>query len=47
MMQVFGAGGVSSDWPIAEFAAGARALRFADGPDEVHLNSLGKAELAR
>ena len=47
MMQVFGAGGVSGDWPIAEFAAGARALRFADGPDEVHLNSLGKAEVAK
>ena len=47
MIQVFGAAGVSSDTPLAEFAAGARALRLADGPDEVHLNSLGKAELAR
>jgi acyl-CoA dehydrogenase len=47
MMQVFGAAGVSSDFPLAEFAAGARALRLADGPDEVHLNSLGRAELAR
>jgi len=47
MMQVFGAGGVSDDFPLAELAAGARALRLADGPDEVHLNSLGRAELAR
>ncbi|HEX4057375.1 MAG TPA: acyl-CoA dehydrogenase family protein [Galbitalea sp.] len=47
MMQVFGAAGVSSDFPLAEFAAGARALRLADGPDEVHLNSLGRAELGR
>jgi len=46
MMQVFGAAGLSSDFPLAEFAAGARALRLADGPDEVHLNSLGRAELA-
>jgi acyl-CoA dehydrogenase len=47
MMQVFGAAGVSGDFPLAEFAAGARALRLADGPDEVHLNSLGRAELTR
>jgi acyl-CoA dehydrogenase len=47
MMQVFGAGGMSSDFPLAEFAAGARALRLADGPDEVHLGSLGRAELAK
>ncbi|HEX4441963.1 MAG TPA: acyl-CoA dehydrogenase family protein [Galbitalea sp.] len=47
MMQVFGAAGVSSDYPLAEFAAGARALRLADGPDEVHLNSLGRSELSQ
>ncbi|MEO8906782.1 MAG: acyl-CoA dehydrogenase family protein [Microbacteriaceae bacterium] len=46
MMQVFGAAGLSADFPLAEFAAGARALRLADGPDEVHLNALGRAELA-
>lgn len=46
-MQLFGAAGVSDDLPLAEFAAGARALRLADGPDEVHLNSLGRAELNR
>jgi acyl-CoA dehydrogenase len=47
MIQLFGAGGASSDFPLAEFAAGARALRLADGPDEVHLNALGRAELKR
>jgi acyl-CoA dehydrogenase len=45
MMQLFGAGGMSQDYLLAEFAAGARALRLADGPDEVHLNSLGRSEL--
>ena len=47
MMQLFGAAGLGGDLPLAEFAAGARALRLADGPDEVHLNSLGRAELRR
>jgi acyl-CoA dehydrogenase len=47
MMQLFGAGGMSQDYLLAEFAAGARALRLADGPDEVHLNSLGRAELKK
>lgn len=45
MIQVCGAAGLSSDLPLAEFAAGARALRLADGPDEVHLSSLGRTEL--
>jgi acyl-CoA dehydrogenase len=44
-IQVFGAAGVSSDTPLAELFAGVRTLRLADGPDEVHLSSLGKAEL--
>ncbi|GAA1519844.1 acyl-CoA dehydrogenase [Agromyces terreus] len=44
-IQVFGAAGVSSDAPLAEMFAGARVLRLADGPDEVHLSALGKAEL--
>ena len=47
MMQLFGAAGLSSDFPLAEFAVGARALRLADGPDEVHLNALGRAELRK
>jgi acyl-CoA dehydrogenase len=47
MIQLTGAGGVSGDTFLAEFAAGARALRLADGPDEVHLDALGRAELRR
>ena len=46
-IQVFGAAGLSADQPLAEMFAGARALRLADGPDEVHLNALGKAEFGR
>ncbi|MRG60032.1 acyl-CoA dehydrogenase [Agromyces sp. CFH 90414] len=46
-IQVFGAAGLGPDQPLAELFAGARALRIADGPDEVHLNALGKAEFAR
>jgi acyl-CoA dehydrogenase len=47
MMQLFGAGGLSQDTVLAEFAAGVRALRLADGPDEVHLNALGRDELKK
>ena len=47
MIQLFGAAGVSDDFPLAEFYAGARALRLADGPDEVHLNALGRDELRK
>ena len=46
-MQVHGAMGVSDDTPLAYMWAGQRTLRFADGPDEVHRNSLAKLELAR
>lgn len=46
-IQLFGAAGLSGDQPLAEMFAGARALRLADGPDEVHLAALGRAELRR
>ncbi len=46
-MQVHGAGGLSQDFPLAVSYAGIRTLRLADGPDEVHKNSLAKAEIAR
>ncbi|WAC74163.1 acyl-CoA dehydrogenase family protein [Roseateles sp. SL47] len=46
-MQVYGGMGVSQDTPLAYMWAGQRTLRFADGPDEVHRNSLAKLELAR
>lgn len=44
-IQTHGAGGLSQDFWLAEAFAGIRTLRFADGPDEVHKNSLAKAEL--
>jgi acyl-CoA dehydrogenase len=46
-IQAHGAGGLSQDFPLAKAYAGIRTLRFADGPDEVHLNALAKAELRR
>lgn len=46
-IQVHGAGGLSQDFGLAEAYAHNRTLRFADGPDEVHKNSLAKAELRR
>jgi len=46
-MQVHGAAGVSDDAGLAYAYAQARTLRFADGPDEVHRNAIGKMELGR
>ncbi|NLP63423.1 acyl-CoA dehydrogenase family protein [Paraburkholderia sacchari] len=45
-MQVFGAMGVSPDTPLADHWTWGRALRYADGPDEVHLQAIAKMELA-
>ena len=44
-MQVHGAAGLSDDGFLAHAYAGARSLRIADGPDEVHLASLAKSTL--
>ena len=44
-IQVFGAAGVSGDFPLAQLYAHARTLRIADGPDEVHKRSLARREL--
>jgi acyl-CoA dehydrogenase len=46
-IQLFGAGGVSQDFPLAEMYAAVRTLRLADGPDEVHRSSLAREELRR
>ncbi|KAF9188302.1 hypothetical protein BGZ50_001417 [Haplosporangium sp. Z 11] len=46
-IQAHGAAGVGQDFPLARFAAGARTLRIADGPDEVHLMQLARFELMR
>ena len=46
-IQTFGAAGVSDDTPLASMWAQLRTLHLADGPDEVHLRSLARVELAR
>ncbi len=46
-IQAHGAGGLSDDFTLAYHYAHARTLRFADGPDEVHRNAIGKLELRR
>jgi acyl-CoA dehydrogenase len=46
-IQVWGAAGVSGDLPLAAMYQGARTLRLADGPDEVHRNAIAKLELRK
>jgi acyl-CoA dehydrogenase len=46
-MQVHGGAGVCDDFDLARAYAHARTLRFADGPDEVHRNQIGKLELSK
>ena len=46
-MQVHGGGGVCQDFHLAYHYASSRTLRFADGPDEVHRNQIGRLELAK
>ncbi len=46
-IQVHGGGGVCQDFSLARTWANLRTLRMADGPDEVHRNSLAKLELGR
>jgi acyl-CoA dehydrogenase len=46
-IQLHGAAGLSEDFPLSAAYSGARSLRLADGPDEVHLNLVARFELAR
>lgn len=46
-IQAHGGGGVTDDFGLARAWAGARTLRLADGPDEVHRNQIGRLELRR
>ena len=44
-IQVHGGAGISDDTPLAAMYAWHRAMRLFDGPDEVHLRSIARAEL--
>lgn len=46
-VQSFGGAGVCQDTPLANMWAQIRTLRIADGPDEVHLQQMGKNENKR
>ncbi|MEV4943516.1 acyl-CoA dehydrogenase family protein [Streptomyces zaomyceticus] len=46
-IQLHGGAGLSDDFPLASSMAAARALRLADGPDEVHLGVIARVELGR
>jgi acyl-CoA dehydrogenase len=46
-LQAHGGAGVGEDFPLARMYTTARALRITDGPDEVHLRTVARHELAK
>jgi len=46
-MQIFGAMGLSPDTPLAYFWTWGRAMHLMDGPDEVHLRTVARHEIAQ
>ena len=46
-MQIHGGGGLSDDFPLAMSWVNSRALRLADGPDEVHRGLVARLELGK
>ncbi|TCJ96380.1 acyl-CoA dehydrogenase family protein [Nocardia alba] len=46
-MQIHGGAGLSDDFALSAAWTTARAIRLADGPDEVHLDLVGRLELAK
>ena len=41
-VQVFGAAGLTDDWPLSAMYRTARFARIYDGPDEVHISSVAR-----
>jgi alkylation response protein AidB-like acyl-CoA dehydrogenase len=46
-IQIHGGGGLSEDFPLTQLFVYARALRLADGPDEVHRHRVAKVEIGK
>uniref|UniRef100_A0A0B7ANJ2 Acyl-CoA dehydrogenase n=1 Tax=Arion vulgaris TaxID=1028688 RepID=A0A0B7ANJ2_9EUPU len=46
-IQAFGGAGLNGDLPLGRLFAGARTLRLADGPDQVHMRTIAKMEYAK
>lgn len=46
-IQLFGAAGLSNDWPLADMYTHARTLHLVDGPDEVHKMQIARRELRK
>ena len=46
-IQLFGAAGVSDQFPLAHLYAHVRSMQILDGPDEVHVRAVARRELAR
>jgi acyl-CoA dehydrogenase len=46
-IQAFGGAGVSDEAGLAKDYAGIRALRLADGPDEVHNRAIARLEIQK
>jgi acyl-CoA dehydrogenase len=46
-IQLHGGAGMTDDFPLAAAYVGARSLRLAIGPDEVHRNVVAKIELGK
>ena len=46
-IQLHGGAGLTDDFPLAAAWVGARSLRLADGPDEVHRSVVARIELGK